>query len=225
MAVLRVLCLHGYRQNERTFRERAGALRKVLRNRAELIGVSASLRVSDNGPQLQAGESSSQSDDPRGWWFSNPHEETFDALEDSDSCQGLEESLKIITKAFLEQGPFDGILGFSQGAALVPMLCALKQQGDERFKFDFAILVAGFKSRSTVHQVFYQKPIGVPSLHVFGETDRVIPGEMSQELASLFIDPMILTHKGGHFIPASAPQKKVYLEFLDKFSISLSGNS
>ncbi|XP_069471457.1 esterase OVCA2 [Ambystoma mexicanum] len=218
MAPLRLLCFHGYRQNERTFRERAGALRKVLRGRAELVGFSAPLRVPEAGLQFQAGESSSQPDDPRGWWFSNPQEDTFNALEVSDSCKGLEESMEAVAKVFVEQGPFSGILGFSQGAALVAMLCALKQRGDQRFPFDFAILVAGFKSRSTEHQDFYKEPIDVPTLHVFGETDRVIPGEMSQELLSHFIEPSILTHQGGHFLPASSQQKKVYLEFLDRFS-------
>uniref|UniRef100_A0A8D0L5K3 Esterase OVCA2 n=1 Tax=Sphenodon punctatus TaxID=8508 RepID=A0A8D0L5K3_SPHPU len=155
--------------------------------------------------------------DPRGWWFSNPQEETFDALEKAASCKGLEESLDAVAKVFAEQGPFDGLVGFSQGAALVAMLCTLQQQGDTRFPFDFAIIIAGFKSQAAAHGSYYQEPIVVPTLHVLGETDRVIPAQMSRELASHFADPTILTHPGGHFIPASAPQKRVYLEFLGRF--------
>lgn len=34
---LRVLCLAGFRQSERGFREKTGALRKALRGRAELV--------------------------------------------------------------------------------------------------------------------------------------------------------------------------------------------
>lgn len=41
--------------------------------------------------------------------------------------------------------------------------------------FSFAILVAGFKSRSTPHDPLYSKKISIPTLHVFGETDKVIP--------------------------------------------------
>jgi hypothetical protein len=37
--------------------------------------------------------------------------------------------------------------------------------------------------------------------------------EMSEELLQYFVNPTILQHTGGHFIPASSPQKKVYLEF------------
>lgn len=44
------------------------------------------------------------------------------------------------------------------------------------FNFDFAILVAGFKSHSIQHSSMYStsNPITMPTLHVFGDTDRVI---------------------------------------------------
>nr|XP_033777160.1 esterase OVCA2 [Geotrypetes seraphini] len=212
---LRVLGLHGYRQNERVFRERTGALRKVLRGRMELVCVSGPLCI-------RAREAATEKLDPqpnesRGWWFSNSQLQTFDALEETDSCQGLEDTLALLDRVFTEQGPFDGVLGFSQGAALGAILCALKSQGDNRFPFHFAILVSGFKSRATEHQGYYQNAIKVPTLHVFGETDRVIPGPMSQELTSCFREPVVLTHQGGHFLPASASEKNTYCTFLDQF--------
>ncbi|XP_069767900.1 esterase OVCA2 [Narcine bancroftii] len=217
--LLRIVCVHGYRQNERSFRERTGSLRKLLRKRAELFYVSAPLRVPPQ-PLAAAGDGAQAVDsegDSRGWWFSNPEEESFNALDHVESCRGLEESLETIAKAMIELGPFDGIMGFSQGAALVSMICALRQQGDPRFQFNFAILVAGFRSRCRLHGHFYEEPIALPSLHVFGETDRVIPGELSQQLSTSFVNPVVLTHPGGHFVPASAPQKQVYFEFLEKF--------
>ena len=45
---------------------------------------------------------------------------------------------------------------------------------DGPFEFDFVILVAGFKSRQKPHEHLYQKTITTPSLHVFGDTDKVI---------------------------------------------------
>ncbi|OCT91088.1 esterase OVCA2 [Xenopus laevis] len=215
--VLRVLALHGYRQNERSFWERTGALRKVLRGRAELITFSAPLVVPDPDAEPSDGDPNSSQDESRGWWFSNPQQNSFDAMEESNTCSGLEASLDTVAKAFSELGPFDGILGFSQGAALVAIICALKQHGDPRFHFNFAILVAGFKSRSSEHTKHYQQPNTVPSLHVIGETDRVISADMSRELVSHFENPFIVMHPGGHYVPACAPQKKVYWEFLDKF--------
>ncbi len=46
---------------------------------------------------------------------------------------------------------------------------------DSVIKFNFAILVAGFKSKSTPHEKLYTDPISMPTLHVYGETDKVIP--------------------------------------------------
>ncbi|XP_066455794.1 esterase OVCA2 isoform X2 [Eleutherodactylus coqui] len=213
--VLRLLALHGYRQDESSFRERTGSLRKNLRKRAELVVISAPLSVPE--PEEGRGGGDGQREDPRGWWFSNREKSSFNAMDETASCAGLEESLDAVAKAFSELGPFDGLLGFSQGAAFVAMLCSLKQQGDPRFQFDFAILVAGFKSRASEHVDFYKEPIAVPSLHVFGDTDRVIPRVMSQELAGSFVNPVLLTHSGGHYIPVGSAEKKVYFPFLDSF--------
>ncbi|XP_054857682.1 esterase OVCA2 [Eublepharis macularius] len=212
---LRLLCLHGYRQDATSFRARSGALRKALRGRAELLTVDAPHVVAARAVEASLLEPTEGNG--RSWWFSSPQERTFSALEEASSCKGLEESLKAVAEAFAEYGPIDGLLGFSQGAALTAIVCALKQRGDPRFQFDFAILFAGFKSQALDHQIYYQEPIQVPSLHVLGETDRVISAEMSQELSSKFTEPLFLTHPGGHFIPASAAQKKTYLEFLDRF--------
>ncbi|XP_038231696.2 esterase OVCA2 [Dermochelys coriacea] len=236
---LRLLGLHGYGQNQRSFHERTGALRKALRGRAELVSVSAPHAVP--GPEPEPGNAagrggnrlpgwgllgpggpgarcslSPQDADPRCWWLPRPREETLGAREEAASCAGLEESLEAVAGAFAAHGPFDGLLGFSQGAALAALLCARKQRGDARFPFEFAIVVAGFESRAAPPS-YCQEPIAVPTLHVLGEADRVIPPALSRELAAHFVDPAILTHPGGHFVPASAPQKRAYLEFLAKF--------
>ena len=49
---------------------------------------------------------------------------------------------------------------------------------DSPFKFKFALLCAGFKSKSTQHQKYYANTIHCPSLHIFGESDKVIAGGM-----------------------------------------------
>ncbi len=42
---LRILCIHGYRQNGSSFREKTGALRKILKKQVELVYISASHQV------------------------------------------------------------------------------------------------------------------------------------------------------------------------------------
>lgn len=36
---------------------------------------------------------------------------------------------------------------------------------------------------------------------------------MSRELQSIFVNPVVVQHPGGHYLAASSPQKAVYQEF------------
>ncbi|XP_071157615.1 esterase OVCA2-like [Mytilus edulis] len=212
---LKILCIHGYRQNGKVFRERTGAFRKIIKKHADLVFITAPNRV----PPLETdgGAADSTVDiDARGWWFSRSEDNYYNPLDYTDSSKGFEDSLQCIIQTFEEQGPFDGILAFSQGAAFLSLLCSIQQkETDSPIKFDFAIFVSGFKSRQKEHAKFYDITIEIPTLHVFGETDKVIAKEMSEDLLQCYKEPMVLQHTGGHFIPAASAQKKKYLEFLD----------
>lgn len=220
---LRVLCLAGFRQSERGFREKTGALRKALRGRAELVCLSGPHPVPEAAAPEGAGPDSgpcSPEEQPRGWWFSEEEADVFSALEEPTVCRGLEKALETVAQALDTQGPFDGLLGFSQGAALAAFVCALGQAGDPRFPLPrFIILVSGFCPRGLgLKEPILQSPMSLPSLHVFGDTDRVIPSQESIQLASRFLGAVTLTHSGGHFIPAAASQRQAYLKFLDQFA-------
>ncbi|KAL0235799.1 hypothetical protein GEMRC1_002381 [Eukaryota sp. GEM-RC1] len=60
----------------------------------------------------------------------------------------------------------------------------------------------------------HSSPLHIPSFHCMGKSDQQIPVEASQVLADFFIDPYIVVHEGGHFIPSSI--KKEYRDFLAK---------
>ncbi|XP_061752746.1 esterase OVCA2 isoform X2 [Nerophis ophidion] len=222
MAPVRVLCVHGYRQSAASFREKTGALRKLLKKQVELVYVDAPhcvVQVQEN----HVGSNAGGDQDSRGWWFSDPESGTFSAQQQCEESSGLEESVAAVREAVKLRGPFDGILGFSQGAALVAILCALQEQHAEPdFGFRFAILVAAFRSACAEHQRFYSAPVRMPSLHVFGLEDRVIPDSMSRELLPCFLDPQVLTHPGGHFVPAASAHRKTYQDFLEAFRLETS---
>lgn len=201
------------RQNAQAFREKTGAFRKLIKKHAELVFITAPNCVPPR--ENEEGTEDGNGDDQRGWWFSR-QDDYFHAQEISICHKGYEKSLQLVEDTLKEQGPFDGILGFSQGASMVSLLCGIQEQDSDKKWFDFAILVAGFKSRSSGHDHLYSKRISIPTLHVFGDTDKVIQKEMSEELLTYFRDCMALQHPGGHFIPAGNAQKKIYLEFLDK---------
>ncbi|KAK7493230.1 hypothetical protein BaRGS_00015567, partial [Batillaria attramentaria] len=181
-------------QNAQTFREKTGAFRKLIKKHAELVFITAPNRVPSTEPEESTDGGSG--DDQMGWWFSR-QDDYFHAQDQTNCHKGYEESLQLIQNTISEQASLDRIV-------------------EKKKWFDFAILVAGFKSRSSGHDHLYSKRISIPTLHVFGDTDKVIPKEMSQDLLQYFQDCVTLEHPGGHFIPAGSAQKKVYLEFLDK---------
>ena len=60
--------------------------------------------------------------------------------------------------------------------------------------------------------------IDLPSLHVIGTNDRVIPCLMSETLANEYYkDAEILRHDGGHFIPTTSESKLIYTKFFERF--------
>lgn len=42
-------------------------------------------------------------------------------------------------------------------------------------EFNFAILISGFKSLCKPHKMYYDEKISLPTLHVYGEGDKIIP--------------------------------------------------
>jgi hypothetical protein len=88
-----------------------------------------------------------------------------------------------------------------------------------KYPFRFVILVASFKSGQEQHQTLYNNlQIDLPSLHVIGTGDRVIPHLMSENLANdYFQKAEIFRHDGGHFIPTTPEAKSCYTQFLDHF--------
>ena len=205
---LKILCIHGYRQTGQVFRQRTGAFRKALKKIADFEFVTAPNEIKTDNP-----------DDEQvfGWWFSSP-DNTYKAQDYTECSNGFEHSLTTVASALEKQGPFDGVLAFSQGASLLSVICGLKEQGDERFQgFRFAMFVSGFKSRQAAHQEFYKTQISLPTLHVMGETDQVIEKEMSEDLATLYGNKTVVCHKGGHFVPATSAEKSQYISFLKEF--------
>jgi len=86
----------------------------------------------------------------------------------------------------------------------------------DRVRFRFAILFCGFESRNSKHS--FGGKIDLPTLHVVGKTDKVIPIEQATAFEDLFTNLTRSEHEGGHFIPSSGESKKEVIKFLKRFS-------
>jgi len=126
----KVLMLHGYGQNVNIFSKRVAALRKSFGKDIELVFVDAPhvlepVDLTGHGTHLDAfgaPEASVASEDPtlkpRGWWLTDPTRTRTD---------GLEESLAHL-RDILRTQRFEGVFGFSQGAAMAALLAALLER-------------------------------------------------------------------------------------------------
>jgi len=88
------------------------------------------------------------------------------------------------------------------------------------FDFQFAIMVSGFQSKLSPLKELYLNENTIPSMHVIGDTDKVVEKEMSEELLSNFKSPQIVRHSGGHHVPATAKEKQSYFSFLETITLN-----
>ncbi|KAG2171507.1 hypothetical protein INT43_008233 [Umbelopsis isabellina] len=221
---LRILCLHGYTQNAITFSKKTAVLRKALKDVAELVYVTGPHKVLEpefltvEERQAAAEQDVSEELMPYAWFFGR---------KDDDKYQGFEESIEFLRDVMIKQGPFDGVFGFSQGAAMAALLCGMLENRDvlpglipadfNHEPFRFAIICAGFLSRATDHQPLVEKIVQSPSFHIIGELDTLVAPERMSALAEKFHQPYIFKHAGGHFVPTNAASRNTLKEWISKF--------
>jgi fermentation-respiration switch protein FrsA (DUF1100 family) len=185
---LRVLCLHGYHGSGAILREQMAPLAASIPANVELVYVDA--------PSLSAGDF--------GWWH--------------EGFRGWERTCDWVAE-LLRTGPhIDGIFGFSQGAALTGLLAALRDSRPSPIWFEFAIMVGGFTSTMPQHAGLFQHKLTVPSVHVTGRADTIVPRRDSLLLADRFADPLIIEHPGGHVIPSGTAVTAPIADFLARFA-------
>jgi predicted esterase len=125
---------------------------------------------------------------PLGWWH--------------DDIPGWERARDWVL-GLVAREHFDGVIGFSQGAALIGLLTGLQQSDPTTsLRFGFAIMVGGFTGYEPDHAALFERKIAIPSLHVMGETDGIVSTRDSLRLAEWFEHPVIVKHPGGHVTPS-----------------------
>jgi pimeloyl-ACP methyl ester carboxylesterase len=192
---LRILCLHGYQGTGDILRRQMSPLLSELPPAYEFVYV----------------DSPSLTENDFGWWHLN--------------FRGWRRTTAWASRYLAEHGPFDGVFGFSQGAALTSLLVGLRagdgQPGDQRpFSFEFAMMAGGFKCDSPDFTGLYaaRDNYRLPSLHIMGQSDVIVPAADSRVLAAQFDSPVVLTHPGGHVVASTPPVRQAVTRFLAKMA-------
>ena len=117
----------------------------------------------------------------------------------------------------IENGPFDGIIGFSQGAGLGGYIATdlnriLNLNLEQQPPLKFFISFSGFRLEPPQYQAAYEKmkdkdTRAPASLHVQGELDVVVSEARVMRLYNSWPEDKrtLLRHPGSHFVPNSKP--------------------
>lgn len=204
--------LHGYTQSGDLFHAKSRALVKHIQKAFPLHEVSAiyptgplRLKPSDiPGYEPSEGNDTADEDiEAFGWWRRSN-------TADPPLYQGIEDGLATVAKTLAEEGPFDGVIGFSQGAAIAAMVAALldpgRKESFDKFATDasasalgipypdsfaplqhaplkFALCYSGFRAPGPRYRGFYEEPaIQTPVLHILGSLDAVVEEARSRAL-------------------------------------------
>ena len=173
----KILALHGGGDS-------ANSMTNSLKNLKDTLGIKFDFVSVSLGDNANKGET---------WWVDEKPNTTYDR----NHANNMVNKLNTIVE---QQGPFWGILGFSQGAAAVPVY--LSNRNDK--PFEVAIMFCGYLT--TTHQGLLDKvnekaPFnGIRSLHWLSESDWF--KTLSKELTSKFTDPIIINDpSAGHIVP------------------------
>jgi predicted esterase len=202
-----LIVLHGFRQNGAHLHEHLRPLRTRWPE-------SLQLEVPD-GTRTCSPASLSRLAPMLGRGNPEPHLCWWDATDDGSEYRGYEASRDLLHELLERAARPRGILGFSQGAGLCAIACALSGRG-EFPALDFAIVVAGRKPRATALAPLFDTPVALPSLHVMGTRDPSLP--YSERLAECFAPERreIARWDGPHVLPTYGPGADAIEDFVTR---------
>ena len=183
---------------------------------------------------MNGNDASSSSQWQRTWWHRR-----------GNTYTGLEKSLSLLEQIWNDHdGDFVGIMGFSQGSRLAHIIAILHTitngrafpglksiihfsgYGDVPMADNFYTLLQEkwsahipqytlMKMSDDTSYQFEDAQIDRPSLHVMGETDKLIPLQSSEALLTWYEHPSIHVHPGNHFVPVKKGDILRYLQFFN----------
>ena len=233
----------GYTQSGPAFHAKTRALEKHLQKHfpsTTLVYPTAPhvLNVADI-PGYTDISNDSQADAPPeafGWWRRKG--------DDPIVYDGLGKGLDAIADTIRKEGPFDGVMGFSQGGAAAAMVASLLEDGEGRMRgyeamrdrggverplsfvengehgkriqpaMKFAVVYSGFRAPGKLYEGFYEPKISTKTLHFQGQLDSVVDEGRSRGLIDVCEEPEVVVHPGGHFLPSQRPWLDAVVAFL-----------
>lgn len=169
MAKPKILCLHGGGTNARIFEAQTARLGMVIRKHFDLVFPDAPLEC-EAGPGVLP---FFEGEEPFRRW----HVDSDAEAQNAAHAQQMEATRKLLIRTIREQGPFVGVLGFSQGAKTALELLLLQEERADEVGIKFAVLACGtvppadllFGQRGEGEQ--RAQVVRVPTIHAIADSD------------------------------------------------------
>lgn len=211
----RILVLHGFYDSAQNRQNQMRSLTRAVKD-IEFVFINAPFPFVDYGFLKNPEESSNE---PRYQWFSYRPEwpvtnYTYDKIK---------ESIEFVINYIHQNGPFDGVLGFSQGA-IVCAVMALNIPGWATLPacIKFMIIVGCPQIndptiKPSLETLDRQNQL-LPTLHISGMNDTLITPDMSETVFKYF-NPLVAEfylHKGGHYCPSDSDFRQKLKDFIQR---------
>ncbi|GAB9468910.1 Serine hydrolase [Globisporangium polare] len=237
---LRVLCLHGFRTNVQVMQDQTRALRQVLGETAEFTYISGPFEAEgDSDPMIEERYAQPFYE----WWrLLRLDGELADMNSSETSARAralvatgtrwymrfgrLDETLEYMDEQLRKHGPFDVVVGFSQGSVLLTVLSMLYLKNQNKRWWKLAICVCGIRVGAIECRPLFETDEGepvlvpIPSVHVIGKLDPLY--KESHRLVGMY-EPfpegsptprIVLEHEEGHKFPSLKHHKAFYDELV-----------
>lgn len=198
---MKILCLHGYGQHEQSIKATFSGIEKWLyqQYKATLHFVIAPHQVINFKKE-------------QGYAWFTVGDDSLEAFFGAKKYFGIDESVNKIKQYIQTNGPFDGVIGFSQGSVMTTILLGLNI-----YPFKFAWIIGSY-SPTDPEYILYDK-IKIPTLHIWGLDDSIVTFDRSEKNYNNYPENKEkYVHDGKHVIPINSVSKGNYRQFIIKYT-------
>jgi len=202
----KILALYGYAMNRDWFRQWLTTIESELAGRAVFDYPQAPVACPE--AEVRAMMSRFQAAVPEARIGAGLNWCWFRATDDKPRRYiGLHDTLAWLQRYCDEHGPFDGVLGWSQGAVMAAIMAAVQQNGSGYdFGLKWLVLCGGFMPGDGDVTPWFSSRLPFPSLHVVGKKEPDFLRQRAHKLHAAFEDAQWLETPLGHMLPVQYPE-------------------
>ncbi|SCV03319.1 LAME_0H09472g1_1 [Lachancea meyersii CBS 8951] len=235
MSAPKLLFLHGFLQNAKVFSEKSSGIRKLLKKanvQCDYIDGPTTLEKKDLPFELddEKWQATVDAQLNKSWFY---HSEISKELDLTQAIQAVSDHIK-------SEGPYDGIVGFSQGAAVAAIVTnKITELVPDHPPFKVSLIFSGYsftepdpqnEGQLRITEKYQDSFTPAPNsptkvLFVWGASDMAVPATRSKFLYNIYTEGKESTdlvksyeHPGGHMVPN---KKDILRPIVDEISAAL----